>query len=161
MARRNARARGITRIVPMILALDSSALLCIFNNEPGADAWLEALVGARRQGPLIVCVVYAELAPAFAERGELKAVLSHLGARFDLIQSQAAWLAGSTFKTSPGGWPTRAFDPGLPYRGSRPSAGRPACGHRPRLSSEVLSRPPFASTVMHPTPLAQIFATVQ
>ena len=84
----------------MILALESSALLCIFNHEPGADAWLDALVGARRQGRLIVCeVVYAELAPAFTERGELQAVLSHLGARFDPIQSEAAWLAGSTFKT--------------------------------------------------------------
>jgi len=84
----------------VILALDSSALLCIFNNEPGADAWVEALVGARRQGPLIVCeVVYAELAPAFPEQGELQAVLNHLGARFDPIQSEAAWLAGSTFKT--------------------------------------------------------------
>ena len=84
----------------MILALDSSALLCIFNNEPGADAWLEALVRARRQGPLIVCeVVYAELAPAFPEQDELQSALSRLGARFDPIQSQAAWLAGSTFKT--------------------------------------------------------------
>jgi len=84
----------------MILALDSSALLCIFNHEPEADQWMEALVDARRQGPLVVCeVVYAELAPAFSERDELQAVLSRLGARFDPIQSPAAWLAGSTFKT--------------------------------------------------------------
>jgi len=84
----------------MILALDSSALLCIFNDEAGADAWLDAMVSARRQGPLIVCeVVYAELAPAFPERGGLQAALGHLGARFDPIQSQAAWLAGRTFKT--------------------------------------------------------------
>lgn len=84
----------------MILALDSSALLCIFNNEPGADAWLEALISARRQGPLVVCdVVYAELAPAFPERAELRAVLGHLGARFDPIRSHAAWLAGSTFSS--------------------------------------------------------------
>ncbi len=84
----------------MKLALDSSVLLSIFNREPGAEEWLEALVRARKQGQLVVCeIVYAELAPAFPTRIELEGVLDNLGAQLDPIQAGAAWLAGHTFKT--------------------------------------------------------------
>ncbi len=83
----------------MKLALDSSVLLTIFNREPEAEEWMEALVRARRQGQLVVCeVVYAELAPAFGTRLELEKVLDDLGARLDPIAAQAAWLAGETFR---------------------------------------------------------------
>jgi predicted nucleic acid-binding protein len=81
------------------LAIDSSVLLAIFKAEPGAEKWLDALVQARRRGPLVICeVVYAELAPAFAERDELETQLSHLGARLEPIGERAAWLAGTIFK---------------------------------------------------------------
>ena len=83
----------------MRLALDTSVLLTIFNREPGAEEWMEALVRARRQGQLVLCeVVYAELAPAFATRPELEKVLADLGARLDPITADAAWLAGRTFR---------------------------------------------------------------
>jgi len=83
----------------MRLALDTSVLLTIFNQEPGAEEWMEALIRARRQGQFILCeVVYAELAPAFRMRAELDKVLDDLGARLDPITSEAAWLAGQTFK---------------------------------------------------------------
>ena len=53
----------------MRLALDTSVLLSIFNQESGAEAWLDRLISARREGELVVCeVVYAELAPAFSRQ---------------------------------------------------------------------------------------------
>lgn len=83
----------------MRLALDTSVLLTIFNQEPGAEDWMEALIQARRQGQLVLCeVVYAELAPAFETRAELEGVLDDLGARLDPIETEAAWLAGQTFR---------------------------------------------------------------
>ncbi len=83
----------------MKLALDTSVLLTIFNQEPGAEDWMEALVQARRQGQLVLCeIVYAELASAFETRSELETVLDDLGARLEPIEAEAAWLAGQTFK---------------------------------------------------------------
>ena len=83
----------------MRLALDTSVLLTIFNQEPGAEDWMESLIQARRQGQLILCeVVYAELAPAFATRPELEKVLEDLGAGLVPIEAEAAWLAGETFR---------------------------------------------------------------
>lgn len=82
----------------MRLALDTSVLLTIFNGEPGAEKWMEALIRERRHGQLLLCeVVYAELAPAFAMRSELDEVLGRLGARLDPIGAEEAWLAGCTF----------------------------------------------------------------
>jgi hypothetical protein len=81
------------------LALDSSVLLTIFNQEPGAVDWIEALIEARREGELVLCeVVYAELAPAFGARPELDRTLADLGARLVPTEAAAAWLAGRTFK---------------------------------------------------------------
>ncbi len=61
----------------MRLALDTSVLLTIFNQEPGAEDWMEALIQARRRGQLVLCeVVYAELAPAFGTCPELEKVTS-------------------------------------------------------------------------------------
>jgi predicted nucleic acid-binding protein len=83
----------------MKLALDASVLLTVFNQEPGAEDWMEILIQARRQGPLVLCeVVYAEVTPAFESRAELDKVLADLGARLDSIGAEAAWLAGQTFK---------------------------------------------------------------
>jgi predicted nucleic acid-binding protein len=83
----------------MKLALDASVLLTVFNQEPGAEDWIEILIQARRQGLLVLCeVVYAEVAPAFESRAELEKVLADLGAQLDPIGAEAAWLAGQTFK---------------------------------------------------------------
>lgn len=97
----------------MRLALDSSVLLTIFNHEPGAEGWMDVLVGARRQGQLVLCeVVYAELAPAFETRAELEGVLAALGARLDPVAADAAWFAGRTFRRyREGGGPRRHLIP--------------------------------------------------
>jgi len=84
----------------MKLAIDSSVLLAIFNREPSAGLWMEALVDGRRQGQLVVCdVVYAEIAPSFPSKDALDVVLEMLGVRFEPITSEASWLAGTTFRT--------------------------------------------------------------
>lgn len=83
----------------MKLALDASVLLTVFNQEAGADEWMEVLIQARRQGLLVLCeIVYAEVAPAFESQAELSKALTALGARLDPIGAEAAWLAGQTFK---------------------------------------------------------------
>jgi predicted nucleic acid-binding protein len=83
----------------MKLALDASVLLTVFKQEPGAEDWIEVLIQARRQGPLMLCeIVYAEIAPAFESRAELDKVLADLGANLDPVGADAAWLAGQTFK---------------------------------------------------------------
>ena len=47
----------------MTLAVDTSALLAIFNAEADASAWIDVLAAARRDGDLVVCeAVYAEAA---------------------------------------------------------------------------------------------------
>jgi predicted nucleic acid-binding protein len=81
------------------LALDSSVLLAIFNHEPGAEDWMEALIEARRAGRLVLCeVVYAEIVPAFGSQPELDKTLADLGADLVAIEAASAWLAGRTFK---------------------------------------------------------------
>lgn len=83
----------------MKLALDASVLLTVFNQEPGAEDWMEVLIQSRRQGLLVLCeIVYAEVAPAFESRTELDKVLADLGAHLDPIGAETAWLAGQTFK---------------------------------------------------------------
>jgi len=80
-------------------AIDTSVLLVIFNGEPDARRWVNALIEARREGQLVVCdVVYAELAAAFQERRALDDALGKLGVRFDPVTGPAAWQAGRVFR---------------------------------------------------------------
>ena len=82
----------------MRTAIDSSVLLAIFNDEPGAAAWLDLLIRARREGRLIVCdVVYAELTGAFPTEADLGAALAKMGIDFDPVSPAAAWWAGQRF----------------------------------------------------------------
>ena len=75
----------------MKLSLDTPVLLTVFNQGPGSEDWMEALIQARRQGLLVLCeVVYAELAPAFESRAELDKVSADLGAHLDPIGAEAA-----------------------------------------------------------------------
>ncbi|MBM3881714.1 MAG: type II toxin-antitoxin system VapC family toxin [Verrucomicrobia bacterium] len=68
----------------MKTAIDSSALLAIFNGEPEARAWLECLIRARREGQLVLCeIVCPELAPAFSTQTGLDTALDKLGVRFE------------------------------------------------------------------------------
>ena len=82
----------------MRTAIDSSVLLAIFNDEPGAQSWMEALMQARREGTLVVCdVVYGELAPAFIAQADLDEALRRLGVSFEAVSPSAAWRAGQAF----------------------------------------------------------------
>ena len=99
MAGGDSRPGGEALAAIMIVAIDTSVLLAIFNAEPGAGDWLDVLIGARRAGRLVASdIVYAELAPAFSSRIALDAALAKLGVNFDPIREEAAWLAGTTFK---------------------------------------------------------------
>ena len=83
----------------MKTAIDTSVLLAIFQGEPGHIDWLDALIGARAQGQLVICeVVYAELAAAFNSQTELDEKLNLLGIVFETISPASAFLAGRTFR---------------------------------------------------------------
>jgi predicted nucleic acid-binding protein len=82
----------------MITAVDTSALLAILMNKADGPAWLELLVSARRQGPLIVCeTVVAEVAPEFESAPELASTLHKLGLRLEPSTLETAHLAGHVF----------------------------------------------------------------
>ena len=82
----------------MRTAIDSSVLLVIFNDEPGAKSWLDVLMQARREGSLVMRdVVYAEIAAAFRTEADLQEALRRLGAIFDRPSPAASWRAGMTF----------------------------------------------------------------
>ncbi|MBT5707762.1 MAG: type II toxin-antitoxin system VapC family toxin [Verrucomicrobia bacterium] len=84
----------------MKTAIDSSALLSIFNGEAKADAWIRILIEARRQGQLVICdVVYAELSPAFRSKSQLDGAIKKLGIVFESTSVEAAWKAGAVFRS--------------------------------------------------------------
>jgi predicted nucleic acid-binding protein len=63
----------------MIVAVDTSVLLAIFNREPDAEAWLERLAHCARHGMLVISeVVFAELSAVFPHRARLDAILEAL-----------------------------------------------------------------------------------
>jgi predicted nucleic acid-binding protein len=83
----------------MTTALDSSVLWAIIKKERGHDRWLESLMRAASEGPLVISpVAFAELAPSTNNPVELIAFLSELSISYDPILPEAAHLAGVTFK---------------------------------------------------------------
>jgi predicted nucleic acid-binding protein len=83
----------------MITALDSSALWAIIKQEPGHESWLQTLLKAASEGPLVICpIAYAELAPSTADDAGLTTFLARLSIAYDPISPAAAHLAGQTFK---------------------------------------------------------------
>ena len=80
----------------MTTAVDASVLWAILKQEPGHERWLEAVMQAASEGPLIISpVAFAELAPTTTDGVEL---LARLAIRYDPISPAAAHLAGLTFK---------------------------------------------------------------
>ena len=80
----------------MITAVDTNVLLDIFipDDEHGAKSadWLSAAYNA---GAILICdVVYAELAPFFANRVSLDDALREIGATLSPIDSSIAYEAG-------------------------------------------------------------------
>ena len=82
----------------MITAVDTSALLSVLRNEADGPAWLELLVAARREGPLIVCeIVAAEVAPEFETFEEMTHIFRKLGVELVPSSMKCAHLAGQVF----------------------------------------------------------------
>ena len=83
----------------MITAVDSSVLWAIIKQEVGHERWLEALICAAHEGPLIISpVAFAELAPSAAGTPELAEFLARLSICYSPITPEAAHLAGHTFQ---------------------------------------------------------------
>ena len=83
----------------MITAVDSSVLWAIIKQEAGHQRWVETLVRAAQEGPLIISpVAFAELAPSAAGALELTDFLARLSICYTAISPEAAHLAGHTFK---------------------------------------------------------------
>jgi len=83
----------------MITAIDSSVLWAIIQQEPGHDRWLEVLLRAAYEGPLIISpVVFAELAPSTVDADELTGFLTQLSIVYSPLSPAAAHLAGLTFQ---------------------------------------------------------------
>lgn len=83
----------------MTTALDSSVLWAVIKQEPGHEQWLQALMQAASEGPLLICpVAFAELAPSTIDETKLLALLARLAIAYDPITPAAAHLAGRTFK---------------------------------------------------------------
>lgn len=80
----------------MIAAVDTSVLLDVFLADPRhGPASLRRLREAHDRGGLIVCdIVYAELAPAFADRAALDLALRDLNTVVSPINSDMAYDAG-------------------------------------------------------------------
>lgn len=82
----------------MILAVDSSVLICIFNDEPSRARWFEFLLTARLENRLIASdVVWAELASLFPTATALNASMTKLGIEFSPLNEQACFEAGQLF----------------------------------------------------------------
>ncbi len=80
----------------MITAVDTNILLDIFLPDPVfGQSSLKSLETAYDQGALVICgVVYAELAPQFAERKLLDTSLSKIGIEVIPINNDSSYLAG-------------------------------------------------------------------
>ena len=82
----------------MTLAIDSSVLICIFNDEPNRADWLDFLLMSRHGGRLIACdVVWAELASLFATPSALQEKMTKLGIGFSPLDHAACFEAGQLF----------------------------------------------------------------
>ena len=83
----------------MITALDSSVLWAIINEEPGFEAWLQSLLQAASEGPLIISpIAFAELAPSAPDASSLTHLLAKLAISYSPINEVASHLAGLSFK---------------------------------------------------------------
>ncbi len=83
----------------MTTALDSSVLWAIIRCERGYQRWLQTLIRAASEGPLIISPeAFAELAPSTSDEGELLDFLARLAVTYEPISPAAAHLAGLTFK---------------------------------------------------------------
>ena len=84
----------------MITAIDSSVLWCLLKKQTGFEEWQQALWRAGHDGEMLVCpIVFAEVAPAFQSATDSLKHLHRLGARYDALDPDAAYLAGAIHTT--------------------------------------------------------------
>ncbi len=82
-----------------MIAIDSSALIDIFNGSSRADASSQALRAALEKGPVVVCdVVVAEVSSAFLQADEVLAAIESLGIQYSPLKQAAAARAGEMQK---------------------------------------------------------------
>lgn len=83
----------------MITAIDSSVLWAIIKREEAHEGWLDALMLAASEGPLIISpIAFAELAPSTADHQQLSGFLKSLDISYEGIHPESAHLSGMTFK---------------------------------------------------------------
>jgi len=83
----------------MITAIDSSILWAIIKRDPDHESWLDSLIKAASEGPLIISsIAFAELAPSADNDSMLSEWLTELSISYSAISPAAAHLAGLTFK---------------------------------------------------------------
>jgi hypothetical protein len=84
----------------MSTLVDSNVLLDLFFDDPVWSAWSNAaLIKALNAGPCIVnIIVYAESSINFATKEQFERALATLGATFEAVPEDAAFLAGKAFQ---------------------------------------------------------------
>ena len=83
----------------MKTAVDSSALLAIFKDEPGASSFLNRIHEGLMQGEVVLCdIVVAEVGALFKDAEAFRAVLGKLGLQLDPIRFETACEAGRIFR---------------------------------------------------------------
>ena len=83
----------------MITALDSSVLWAIIKQEAGHERWIQTLIRAASEGPLLISpIAFAELSPSTSDTATLLGFLRQLAICYDPISPESAFLAGQTFK---------------------------------------------------------------
>lgn len=84
----------------MIVAVDTSILLDIFQNDPRfVVVSVAALTAARSRGVLVACpVVWAEVAASFSEAATMRSAMHRLGISFDAFDEGSALLAGEIWR---------------------------------------------------------------
>ncbi len=82
----------------MIVAIDSSVLISIFNDEPSRASWFEFLLESRLENRLIACdVVWAEIGSLFRTAAALEESMAKLGVAFSPLNEKACFEAGQLF----------------------------------------------------------------
>jgi len=82
----------------MTVAVDSSVLICIFNDEPSRASWFKFLLESRVENRLVACdVVWAELGPLFPTSAALHESMRKLGVAFSSLHEEACFEAGQLF----------------------------------------------------------------
>ena len=82
----------------MTVAIDSSVLICIFNDESGRAAWFKFLLESRVESRFVACdVVWAELGPLFPTSTALHESMAKLGVAFSPLHEAACFEAGQLF----------------------------------------------------------------